>query len=285
MKSTLLLLMLLVICSCRKQITIDLPDNANKPVLNLIMVKDSALVAHVTLAGYISSSFAATQVRNAVVRLYKNDLFQEIMKPLDYYGYQYFRSTIKAEEGATYRVAVDIDGYPQLEGSDFIPAPVALGEIKVTPVAVRDQIKANVSVELHDKNGEKNYYQIKIYSLRDFHDGLGYDLNHHYEFATGDPKDGLFGEKKRREFFTDDALFDGRSARFNFLVANYEPRDSTVVEVTTLTYSSYSYLLTAAMAREKNDDVLSEKVIVFNNILNGLGIVGGVTIQRYGVPR
>jgi hypothetical protein len=37
-------------------------------------------------------------------------------------------------------------------------------------------------------------------------------------------------------------------------------------------YRAYS----AFMAREKNDDGLSEKVIVFNNIENGLGIAGGV---------
>jgi hypothetical protein len=39
------------------------------------------------------------------------------------------------------------------------------------------------------------------------------------------------------------------------------------------------------LAQEKNDDLLSEKVIVYNNIEHGFGIVGGVAQREYDLVR
>ncbi|OQP40689.1 hypothetical protein A4H97_13780 [Niastella yeongjuensis] len=58
-----------------------------------------------------------------------------------------------------------------------------------------------------------------------------------------------------------------------------------IVEITSLTPNSYNYLNSASMAAEKNEDGLSEKVIVFNNIENGLGIIGGVAQREYEIAR
>lgn len=58
-----------------------------------------------------------------------------------------------------------------------------------------------------------------------------------------------------------------------------------MIEITSLTYNSYNYLNSAFMVREKNEDGLSEKVIVYNNIENGLGIVGGLAQREYVLVR
>ncbi|MGO4294279.1 DUF4249 domain-containing protein [Chitinophaga sp. RAB17] len=279
MKSTLFLLLILVVCSCKKKITIDIPNEANKPVLNLLMSRDSLMLARLTVSGHIGNGALFPEIRNAVVKLYENGVFKEKMDTVVKGIYTYYKSTVTAKAGATYRIVAAIPGFPEVEGSDFVPEGVATGEISVKSIAAGSQIKGNVTVELHDKKGEKNYYRIRIY-------GLSKDYQGHYnkwphKFASGDPKDGLFNNKDRTEFFTDDVWFDGHSPRFSFLTYWYNPRDKIIVEISTLTYSSYTYLFTAFMAHEKNDDPLSEKVIIFNNINNGLGIVGGLTEQEY----
>jgi hypothetical protein len=76
-------------------------------------------------------------------------------------------------------------------------------------------------------------------------------------------------------------LFNGRSPRFSFKAYLGGDFQKMIVEISSLTYHSYNYLYSAFMAKEKNEDALSEKVIVYNNIVNGLGIVGGVAQREY----
>lgn len=91
-------------------------------------------------------------------------------------------------------------------------------------------------------------------------------------------------EMKGMKFFTDDRLFDGRSPRFIFSLEDRSQIDYLWVEVSTLTYHSYRYLQTSYVASLKYEDPLSEKVLVYNNIMNGLGIVGGIAIKEYLLP-
>jgi len=283
MKITLYLLLILAVCSCKKNITIDIPNEINKPVINLLINKDSVLMARLTFSSYIGMGGSFPEIHNAVVKLYENGLFQEnldvIVKDRD----MFYKSTIKARAGATYRIVVTIPGYPEVQGSDVVPEEVVTGKITVKQVAGRADIKGLVTVELHDKQGEKNYYRVRIYRVGDDYPAREYKSL--VPFASGDPKDGLFSKKDRTEYFIDDALFDGRSPRFSFLMAWYSPGEKVMVEISTLTYSSYTYLFTYFMAREKNEDPLAEKVMVFNNIANGLGIVGGIALRNYIIDK
>lgn len=276
----LFLLLTLTACSCKKDVTIDLPEEVNKPVLNLLMSKDSLMVAQVTLASRIGQWKLPAPIRNAEVKLYENDVFKENMTLLDKDWVVFYKSTIKAQEGATYRIVASIPGYTEVEGRDMIPEPAKVGEVRLKVVTDNDGgTKGIVTVELHDKPREKNYYRIRIYALDTF-DGIPVRMPMYLK--STEPHDVLFGGKERDTFFTDDVFFDGRSPRFSFVTSlRRNNPEKVVAEVTSLTYNSYNYLFSSFMAKEKNEDPLSEKVIVFNNILNGLGIVGGMTPQDH----
>ncbi|RBL89731.1 DUF4249 domain-containing protein [Chitinophaga flava] len=280
------LLLIIVFCSCKKTVMIDLPEESNKPVLNLLMGKDSLIIARVTISERITGHSIFPEAAVSVIKLYENGQFKENLSPFSNGYGTYYKSTVRARSGVNYRIVATVPEYGDVEGSDFIPEPVSGGEMSIKLVSNNDVYgfrKANISVELHDKPGEKNYYRIRLYELAEFKDDAGNE--HPYRtgipFITGDLQDGIFNKGGHMEFYTDDALFDGRSPRLNFISDRTGKFNKVIVEVTSLTYSSYSYLFSSFMARMKNEDPLSEKVIVYSNIINGLGIVGGMALQEY----
>lgn len=289
MKTRLVLLLLVVTAfSCKKQITIDLPDKVNQPVINLLMAKDSFITAMVTWSQYVGPMDQAPQlgfptIAGATVALYENGAFKETLPAKSNFWGTYYKSTVKGRPGFTYRVTADVPGFPQMEGSDSIPPSTVPGNLTFRKIISDDaKVKANITLELIDKPGERNYYRIRMYEhLEDNDTTMSLAA---ISFLSSDPYDVLFGKKERREFFTDDLLFDGRNRRFSFIATSplgfSHPLE---LEVTTLTYSSYNYLFSSFLAEEKNEDVLSEKVMVYSNVRNGLGIVAGMSVDRYKI--
>jgi len=283
-RTLLFLLLILALTSCEKTFEIPIPEESNKPVLNLLMSKDSLLTARVTLSTRIQSTQPIQEVKDAVVNLYENENFKETLIPYLSGQRTYYRSSTVPQEGATYKVTAAVAGYKEVSGSDMIPDTVATGEMKLTIVKVDTwQSKITVNVQIHDNPAVQNYYRIRMYQLLEWVDANGnpgrQKLPLYFESETsGLP---LLDETSRPEFYTTDALFNGRSPRFTFKTDSYIEAKKVVVEITSLTYHSYNYLNSSFLAWEKNDNVLSEKVIVYNNIINGLGIVGGIAQREY----
>ncbi|RPD39995.1 DUF4249 domain-containing protein [Chitinophaga barathri] len=285
MRLTILILLVLAASSCEKKITIPIPEEANKLVLNLLMNKDSIMVARVTLSGRLTGSGGTRDTLDATVGLYEDGVFRENMTAFRMNGLNYFKSTIKAKPGATYRCTAAVPDYGEVEGSDRVPDSVKTGDMKlaVSPVD-QSSGKLTVTVKLEDDPAERNYYRIRLFTLTTYTDNSGEVrtvLTQQY-FESEETALGLFSDPIQSEYFTDDALYNGRSPRFTlratFGILN---NDKVMLEVTSLTYHSYNYLHSLYLAQDINEDPLSEKVIVYNNIQNGLGIVGGVAQKRY----
>lgn len=287
-RSLLFILITLTICSCEKDVNIPLPEESNKVVLNLIMNRDSAMVARVTLSGRLDGTVNMPELPNAVLNLYENGTFKETLTPFRNEGRIYYQGNTLAESGKTYRVTAAAPGYAEVSGTDKIPDTVEIGEIRMTAAPLNaNTAKATISVQLHDDPDEQNYYRVRIYLINEWVDANGNGKRQKIQqfFEAEESSISLFNDNTRPQFFTTDALFNGRSPRFIFRTNTDGNFKKMVVEVSTLTYNSYNYLNSVFMAREKNDDWMSEKVIVYNNIENGLGIVGGVAQRDYWLTR
>ncbi|MBO9202026.1 MULTISPECIES: DUF4249 domain-containing protein [Niastella] len=284
----LIILPVLTFISCDKVITISIPEESNKVVLNLLMNKDSIMMARITLSGRLEGPKGLPEITNAEVKLYENGVFREMLTPFTYRYRTFYRGTTLAKTGATYRVTAEIPGYPEISGSDQIPDTVQVGEMRLTAGQVSSsRDKVTISVQLHDDPAIQNYYRIRLYGVNEGHDstGNGWRSKAPQEFEAEEASLKIYNKKARFEFYTTDALFNGKSPRFVFTATTYNYYNKMAVEITTLTYNSYNYLNSAAMADEKNEDGFSEKVIVFNNIENGLGIVGGVAQREYDLAK
>ncbi|THU38186.1 DUF4249 domain-containing protein [Niastella caeni] len=282
MKPALLFFILLIqmISSCKKDITVAVPEESNKVVLNMLMNKDSIINARITLSGGLNSTQPLPEIKNAIVNLYENGTFKELLTPYIIYGRTYYRGNTPAQAGATYRVTATIPGYEEVSGSDHIPDTVKVGDIQLTAVPVDNRLLSTISVQLHDDGAVQNYYRIRMYWLN----SSGWYKEMVY-FDVDDTEWELFGDKTRQEFYVTDALFNGRNPRFTFRPAVSGQYNKMAVEITSLTYSSYNYLKSTFMTLQENKYELAEKVIVYNNIKNGLGIIGGVAQREYVVER
>lgn len=284
----LLIILFVLIISCEKVIEISIPEESNKVVLNLLMNKDSIMAARVTLSGRLNGTEDIPEISNAEVSLYENGTFKETLTPYLNGDRTYYRGNTLAKAGATYRVTAAVPGYTEVAGSDQIPDTVEIGEMRMTVAQINiGQVKATINVQLHDDPDVQNYYRVQIYRVNEWVDANGNGERQKIQqyFEAEETNLALFTSDVRSEFYITDALFNGRSPRFTFRMNTDDQLKKMEVEITSLTYNSYNYLNSAFMAREKNEDGLSEKVIVYNNIENGLGIIGGVAQQAYMLVR
>lgn len=85
-------------------------------------------------------------------------------------------------------------------------------------------------------------------------------------------------------FFPDEPLLGNKSSLYAFATVkgtNIVAVDTMILVVATLTDASYQYLASASHAEAIKDDPFAEKIPVYSNIKNGLGIVGGMAIREY----
>ena len=269
-------ILVVIISSCEKKVSLQLPVKDSQPVLNLLMNKDSMIMARVSLSNRVNLTDPVLEVKNADVDLYENGTFKEKLLPIVFSGRTWYQGKTLAQTGATYRVTAVVPGYKEVIGSDQMPDTVPIEEMKFTLA----QTDATINVQLRDDPAVQNYYRVRLFGISKLW-GNNDPRKIQRLFEAEDATLDLFNDKERIEFFTTDALFNGRSPRFVFKVKNIYSDAYVSIEISSLTYNSYNYLYSAFMAEEKNTNALSEKVIVFNNIENGLGIVGGVASREY----
>jgi hypothetical protein len=284
LKVFLLFLIIPVISACERSFNISIPEWSDKPVLNLLMNKDSIMVARVTLSSRVGGSRDIKDMKDVVVSLYENGDFKETLNPYVQSGTTYYHSHTLAQAGADYRVSAVVPGYEEISGSDRVPDTVKTDGIKMVSTKVNAwQEKVTISLQLHDDPDVQNYYRFRMYEVRDWGvtDGDTVEVKYLQDFETGEIGIPILDDNKHTEFFTTDALFNGRSPVFNLRADLIPGFKMVILEVSSLTYHSYNYLNSLFLAGENNDDPLSEKVIVYNNIIKGLGIVGGVAQRQY----
>lgn len=288
MKMLLLLSILLILGACEKSFNISIPDYSNKPVLNLLMNKDSVMIARVALSTRLGDRKDTNELKDAVVNLFENGIFKERLSPYILSGRVYYRSKSVAKTGVTYRISAAVPGYEEVSGSDIVPDTVDPGPIRMT-VSRIDQWRnrAVINIQLHDDPAVQNYYRIRLYQVLNWVGANGdtVRLKLPQYFESGEMGLPLLEDDTHPEFYTTDALFNGRNLVVTLKADVQDNLKTMIVEVSSLTYHSYNYLNSAYQAQEKNEDGLSEKVIVYNNILNGFGIVGGVAQREYELSR
>lgn len=283
----LLLCMATCFLSCESEVVVKIPSEMNKPVINVLMNKDSIIYARITLSGKLYYTNNFIEPKDAVVQLFDNGQYVETLTLRTVNNYDYYCSTKKMQAGHTYRVTASIWGLEMAEGTDIVPDSAVLGELKRLEVPVSGtDVDNKVILELKDKAGEKNYYRIRIFGgFKGAHwpdtTPVIVRYGHPAAIKSDNPTLELLDDADNNEVFMEDKLFDGRSPRFVFNLESKAQIEYLIVEVTSLTYDSYRYLKTSYLAARKAEDPFTEKVLVFNNIKNGLGVVGGVAMREY----
>lgn len=284
--------------SCEKKISIPLPDEPTRPVLNTFMCQDSAIVARVTLSGrvgYFGGANNFTEPEEAIVKLYENDTYIETLHKMtavnSYDSSKIYKSNAKVIAGKRYKVTLEIPGYEMVEGSDIIPERTNLAisdkSMFLTPTEY-DYNDNNFRFTMTNTGSAKCSYRFRMHSTSSYYIDPNTQDTTYYEnpiaIKTQSSSMSIFGDDyvdpMQGGIYSIQALNPGESKIFTLVAENVEYYGNYILEISVMTEDSYNYLYSLNTILRNGDDPTAERQNVICNVKNGFGIVGGMAIQE-----
>lgn len=300
-----LLLPVCVLASCKKEFSIPLPGAETLPVLNTLINEDSLVYVRLSLASRPESGAVwgiFPEPDSAEVQLFEDGVFKETLHVVytELLGVEqkYYVSNTAAVKGRQYRVVARVPGYETAEGADIIPDRNSFDMTDrniYTSMNGDGYPQTNLNFTLAHNGTAKGYYRFVVYSFQRVpltivgNDTTWQIFKQVAYFKFRNEEGGLFGGS---DDFTGGLLAEkitdpGERSLFTLTSEQGDigMLDSFQVEVTQLTEASYKYLRSVKTANDNDGNPTAEKVIIYNNIRNGLGIVGGQTTKAYAFKK
>ncbi len=306
----------LVTIGCDTVIDYRGPETEPKVVIYALLQPDSLFVVSVSESHSVfQEKWQPRQIKNATVRVYRDD---ELLETLTYHNYEpadyyyavypyslYTSQTNRPEFGHTYRVEVEVPGYPRAYGETVLPAPVTV-EVIDTSYAYGDygNRQFNVKLRFRDPAGEENYYRFTAPATMGSYwgdPGQPYDpeqkiyvhINDLSYGALNDPiispvqEDDIFDMYLHNDYYIfNDELIPGReynlSLTYNEMIINTEYYEfmRAFFRLNSITRDLYLFLQSFSAYRQTSDNPLAEPVPVYTNVTNGLGVVGALSFTQ-----
>ncbi|OJU27604.1 MAG: hypothetical protein BGN92_15310 [Sphingobacteriales bacterium 41-5] len=281
--------LMMSLVACEQNINIDLPYSGDKIVVNAILTKDSLVYARVTKGAPTDKDVSSfEEISGAKVDLYENGILKETLGDRLYKNKRFYISSTPVKTGLRYDLKITATGLKNVEGSDVIPEKPFF--VPVELIKQRD-IKNNLyygklKFKIKDPAGVKNYYRLRIYPSRFatpltkntvYYNALDFKIDN---FVDQGGFFAAFGDDMNRvDYFTDET-FDGQEITLTATVDLYSQHsamefNALAPELTQLSRSAYLYFDSKRKQNQNEENPFAEAVVVYNNIQNGFGIVGG----------
>ncbi|MFN8304250.1 MAG: DUF4249 domain-containing protein [Saprospiraceae bacterium] len=279
---------------CAREIQIDLPEEPEKIVAISHFTEGEPIRARLTLSRPAYSSGQPEIVEEASVAVFRDGA---LLEPLSYdKNLKYWQGTVPAEPGAEYKLVVQADGLPDISGESHIPEFIPLSPIQINWENIRivgwDSVRQALRVPIELRP------QFLPAQDRFFAFALRHEIEV-FKMVNGQPVPDYFYEGSSA-FLTDGATLallhsipepvvlidekywtaDRRVIRLEALVPfnpdNEKPR-RILIEWRTLSGEFYRYHL--SLARQGNNQPLSDPDAVYNNIEGGYGNFSGYSFD------
>jgi len=298
-----------LIIGCEKNVDIDIDEIETMLVMNGLLSADSAVDIYITRTRHILDNMDINVLTGVKVRIYDESGNSDSLVYGS--GQLYHSNNIHTGEGKTYRITAEMEGMESVEASCTIPYKVPLKKVDTSGI-VDEWGNRQISFEIifDDPPGEDNYYMFSIgsdkvtqyidyfYELDTLYVDIEkdtvvigyrrdsivniYGVNENIWFSSEDLAVDQWDYQSGRIVFSD-KLFDGKTYSLNgsfdtyFL---YDASDSVTIYMNlhTINYDYYKYLDTRQDHYYAKDDLFAVPVVVHNNIENGLGILGGMSV-------
>ncbi len=252
-------------------------------MLNSLITNDSLINAHVYRSSLVTDNFTDDlYVNNATVALFQNN---ELVENLTFLADGTYQSQVtKAKAGETYALKVNSPTGQNAEGSVSVLYPVPIMAFDSIGI-VRDGIngeKVLLQVKFKDDGNTKNYYRVSVAAneTHSYYDPENPEMRQQIYFLrqwieSNDP--GLDADYDNYLYFSD-VLFNGKEYSFDLLMNTYDfdyNNDYFYVLLENLSYDFYRYSVAIPAHFDAEEmKFFMEAVLVYNNIENGLGIIG-----------
>lgn len=291
---SLLALTLLISASCEKVIEPEnLPEQDPRLVLNCILDNDSVFTARLSSSKSIVSGKDYKQIEGAYCAVYENGTFVEQLLSK---GKGLYKGTKRGKAGNKYTVVARYAGFKDVEGSSIMPGATALKSVTRYDTANNKIFDTKFGSPLMRVIGGNLKYKITIQDNPDRAEHYGLNMKLKLFDAAGNILDttysGLFvsftTEAPASSLYSDGMLFLGDDfvnaageVAFDMNVGVGVPpgfaedTDSLVIECSAVLISEdyFKYFQTAYKQMGQGPSFFMEPVLVYNNIVNGMGIV------------
>ena len=294
----ILLLLWLSISSCEKVIDPgELPQQEARLVVNCILTNDSVVKVNVSSSKSIISGKEYKQIDNATCRLLENGQLVEQLVNIKNGNYQ---GKIIPKPDRTYTLKVSAAYFTDVETSTMLPPSVSIEKTErydtVNSTFTRfDPPNSGIillggnmkfKVTLKDDLSKKDYYALR--PTITLFDSTGKAI----------PEQGevFFSETKQNEegfvFSNFMGITDGQPVNSNQLLVDFTVGTNYVLEqiplgdlvvslqVATISDDLYKYISTANEQSYNSGNWFAEPTMVYSNVSNGMGILGGINNQQ-----
>jgi hypothetical protein len=274
---------IIALSSCEQFMEVQLPGQEPRMVLNALLESSDTLKVFLTRSKGVLENREFNVEFDLVqgAELYVKDPDGQIF-PMGYINrsrpYEpnafYFLSGHEFRENQRYEIVAEHAQYPKISAEQKLPNRIQIKSISVINLGPRADFESEsefeVTVKFEDPPG-RNFYEISGSVLA--YDSAGmYYLQSQLHPEPVNPifkKDYLL----RNVIIFDDILLNGSESEIVFRTSMWRNYDKELtIKLSHVSESYYRYYDTADLQRFSRGDFLSQPVLVYNNINNGLGI-------------
>jgi hypothetical protein len=285
------LVLLGLAAGCERDVSVDLPKEPARLVVNALFTPDSVVRVQVSRSLSVLERPRLPGVEAAEVKLYEEGREVAVLWPDSLRKYLYQSEGKPVEAGKNYAVVVSAPGYEPVTAENAVPLPVPIKAIAVneaTGVDLNGGVYNLLRVALDDPAGEENYYAVQVKTVT-------------YEPRT-DPRTGktdtlrretlrtLFAEptvsglRADRQLLFTDRLFDGQTTElityFYGLPEAGRPEYRVRLLSVSKAYYEYHRRLPDHLSNQSFEIIGGEPVPMPGNITNGYGIFAGYSVSE-----
>ncbi|MBT8399142.1 MAG: DUF4249 domain-containing protein [Rhodothermia bacterium] len=285
---------------CETVVDVTPPRFEQQLVAHGLFSQDSVWVVRVSKSVAFTSPEKPGFVEDATVQIFRGD--ELIAEPARVDTGTYATTGVLPQEGVAYRMKVSAPGLGSVEGSDVLPQPPAVLDVRETVSREPDEAsrlrRTTVEIVVDDPSGTDNYYGLLLVQARVSVDRMTGAVTPLPPSIFPFESDNLaFGESDfafidtektlyREAFFTD-GLFDGTQYTFDLDIVYEDPDPSAsvvihrafAVAVLSLSEDFFTYWKTAGDQAFSNENPFAEPLRVYSNISGGLGVFGAFQYQ------
>jgi hypothetical protein len=249
-------------------------------------MKDSLIYARVTSSSALTNNNPGFPIpAGAKIDLYENNVLKETMTRKTIYSTEYFVSSFKSIAGKKYTLKASATGLTNAEGFDIIPVKPSFEKTEFKEVLSNNTVTGRLVLKIKDPASVKNYYRFRVYYADTNIAATGprvlINKQGYYYFSTNNFTSndvfGLLGDTESRQLLFSDDQFDGKDVTLTINLSVYSGIPTYIApELVNLSAETYKYLKSKDNQQINDGNPFTEAVIVYNNIIGGYGIVGGM---------
>ena len=284
--------------SCEKTEKVDnFPKHNSKLVTNCFFNPDTSFIFNLSrsLSPIDNAPFRNMNSSNAYIKVFEDNLLFDSFRFNNTFNCFHGNFSKTPSKNKNYRFECYYPGYPKVTGEDYIPEDISISStsgyhtiqnlmkyndtLSYANYTGYLTIKINPSTNISDK-----YIILKIYKTKRYSGSLFIDKNSIYaEEISNINESESIGEEL---YISNDNNIKEIKLKWEVLydyVLNNKIEEDYEFEIITCSKNSFEYLKRYKLQTYYADDPFSEPTPISNNIINGYGIFGGVSIKTHQI--